>query len=145
MWPYNQSNQIVLVSSKYKFKFLGVITICIYYLHYKIQKHIPLPMQNDYITDKENAIQNVIKTLYHYTKQSLCLYHVNKNIVYTIFSNQLTKYIKKCKQKYWVLDLFKVQKNHVYSFSSERIMESWIPQFRKLICKLKKTQKTTYC
>lgn len=65
--------------------------------NYRKEQNIPEPAFEDYITDDEPAVRNVVSQLYPSTKFSLCYFHHNQNVVRCLAQHKLSTYIRKCK------------------------------------------------
>lgn len=75
----------------------------------RVQNQIDAPKWEDYITDDEVAVKNVIHELYPESEASSCLFHVNKNIVKALTSEHLSHYIRRCKSdvQLWTYSKFR--------------------------------------
>lgn len=63
---------------------------------YRRQHNIPEPAFQEYITDDEPAVRNVVGKLYPSTNFSLCFFHHNQNIVKCLAQYKLSSYIRRC-------------------------------------------------
>lgn len=64
---------------------------------YRDNQNIRFPDWDEFLMDNEVAVENVIMRLYPNTKISLCLFHINKNLVKCLVDHKLTEFIRKCR------------------------------------------------
>lgn len=76
---------------------------------YRKEQNIPEPNFDEYMTDDEPAVRNVVAKFYPGTKFSLCRFHHSQNIVKCLAQHKLVTFIRKCKEdeQLWFYGQFK--------------------------------------
>lgn len=121
---------------------------------YRKAKKIPEPNFDEFLTDDEVAVRNVVKSLYSNTDFALCFFHHNQNIVKCMVQHKLTAYVRKCKEdeqlwfygqlkKILVIPLlqladmvpaFKMMVNHILKFVENKFENPFeVQQFQKFM------------
>lgn len=65
--------------------------------NYRKEHNFTEPAFEEYMTDDEPAVRNVLEELYPGTMFSLCHFHHNQNIIKCLVEHKLTTFIRKCK------------------------------------------------
>lgn len=65
---------------------------------YRKQQNIPDPSFDEFLTDEEVAVRNVVESLYPDTTFASCLFHRNQNIVKCMVQHKLTAFVRNCKE-----------------------------------------------
>lgn len=65
---------------------------------YRKSENIPEPSFEEYLTDDEPAVRNVVGEFYADTTFSICFFHLNQNIVKCLVEHKLSNFVKKCKE-----------------------------------------------
>lgn len=96
---------------------------------YRISLNIPEPEFDEYMTDDEPAVRNVLSKLYTSITFSLCLFHHIKNIVKCLTEHKLTNFIRKCKSDEQMWFYGKIKQILVTSLLPQ---EEIVPAFKSL-------------
>lgn len=108
---------------------------------YRKSINIPDPCFEEFLTDDEPAVRNVISGMYSNTKFALCYFHHNQNIVKCLVQHKLTCYVRKCKgdEQLWfygqlkqilVIPLLPMSEMvQAFKFVSQHIMQFIVTKF----------------
>lgn len=97
-----------------------------------------MPTWKEFIMDDEQAVQSILSEIYPGINISLCLFHLNKNILRTISKHHMSNYFRKCSNdiEMWTYD--KIRNILTLPFLPKRAVEE---EFLKIENKIISTLK----
>lgn len=96
---------------------------------YRVVKKIHSPPWKEFLMDNEIAVEKVILDMYPNTKISLCLFHINKNMVKCLIDHKLSEFIRKCRAEAELWFYGKMKQILVLALLPQREIK---PAFQKL-------------